>query len=913
MSTITVVEIVSAVFIGVLLIGRVIKRDEKRSSKCLNLCLLLMLLLLVLDAMSYTLASPVYSLAIRYPLNLAAVVMGGVNLLAYTHYCDALFSEKARINPWPFRVLKLLEILWTIGIGIEFVTGTFQKYDGGAQTAFSLPVYMQVAFAAFVIAVPIIGIVNVKNVGSETVIMLGIFSFVPVSGFFVSEITESDCSVVFGAVTLALVAEFIQFQQIWAQKKRLEETDKIIGALAADYGGVNYIEITEDNLSDIAVGYRTSEMMKELIPGWDEEKNFTKRLDLLYENVVYAPDKEQFYGETRRKNVVSKLRDADSYSVYTRFFIDNKVRYYEIKFSPVRENGVMVGVVAGLHSVDEQRRRELEEQHRLEVALSELQSANKIISEHSVITAYFLDAYTSAYYVGLDDLSYSIFRRTDELEAKYPIKDNFLETLKNYIDNEVVPADRRKLRSLIRPERVRAMLLKSKEVTHTFRTLSADGERTFIMSIIRGADDAHAGFGFKDITAEIEEENARQKEIEESERLINSVASAYNVAYKVNMSDDSFSVIRLNSNFISRETIDGFSSFTQVKESLRDLLHPREIERVTAELDFNVIRKKLEEKSSYNFEYRVLINGTTSWHELNITKIDENEFAIGFAENDLEITKRRLEDKRYGEYFALFVADTETKRLKVIKNRERFDAAREGESYSYTETLTALAEVMDDEPKEFLLQISDIDCAAGELLHDDKRTYSYRSTHLEEGQWVEITSYVLMRYPDGTPATFTIGFSIVDALATSREEFRRQLQASLTEAEIANEKLAEQSSFTRYFLEPYDSAYYVGLSDLTWQIYKRTKQLEENYPTHENYCESLGKYIENEVHPEDRETVSVLIRPDEVKRRLEKAPSFSFTYRKISEPAEKTLRCEVMRGADSDHIAFGFIDVTDRA
>ncbi len=124
------------------------------------------------------------------------------------------------------------------------------------------------------------------------------------------------------------------------------------------------------------------------------------------------------------------------------------------------------------------------------------------------------------------------------------------------------------------------------------------------------------------------------------------------------------------------------------------------------------------------------------------------------------------------------------------------------------------------------------------------------------------------------------------------------------------EKMAEQNAFIRYFLAPYESVYYIGLDDLLWQIYKRLDRLENKYPRSENYIESLSRYINTEVHPDDRDKVSILIQPEELKKCLAKQMSFSVTFRQISEEEEKVMQCEIVRGADDDHAAIGFRDIT---
>lgn len=277
---------------------------------------------------------------------------------------------------------------------------------------------------------------------------------------------------------------------------------------------------------------------------------------------------------------------------------------------------------------------------------------------------------------------------------------------------------------------------------------------------------------------------------EQAEKLIDNIAGSYNVAYTVNMAEDSYRILKMDTKLVDSSRIEGFKTFTEIKNVLSDVLHPSERPGVTSELDFGRIREKLATANSYNTEYRVLIDGVTSWHEMNITKIDEDEIAIGFAEKDLYITKRRLEEERFNEYFALLVVDLDTEMLKVLKNDNWYESDRIGTAEPYTASIRRFASQLPEEAKAFFMQLSDLGYVRSELATDNKRTYAYRSEKLENNQWVDLTSYVILRHDDGRPAMITLGFSVVDALGTAREEQRRKLAAVLKERFIDDSNAA---------------------------------------------------------------------------------------------------------------------------
>ena len=132
-------------------------------------------------------------------------------------------------------------------------------------------------------------------------------------------------------------------------------------------------------------------------------------------------------------------------------------------------------------------------------------------------------------------------------------------------------------------------------------------------------------------------------------------------------------------------------------------------------------------------------------------------------------------------------------------------------------------------------------------------------------------------------------------------------------AELAStkEKLAEQSVIANYFLEPFVSAYYVGLKDKSCQILRRTEELEKDYPIVTNFEDSLEEYITNAVHPEEKDRVRKVVAIDYMQNQLATKKEYTHTFRCFVDGEERIYRLSVIRGADRDHAAFGFTDITD--
>ena len=166
----------------------------------------------------------------------------------------------------------------------------------------------------------------------------------------------------------------------------LQKQEAVIRALSADFECVNYILINEDKKDDVVIPFRTSPRIKALIPGWAQETSFHNKLKMLIENVGFADDIDKFYAQTRREVILGHLEHESAYFVNARAVTESgRVEYFQLKFTADRdEEGQLIGLVVGIHSVDEEMREELTTRQRIEELIaektSELNRKNRTLS-----------------------------------------------------------------------------------------------------------------------------------------------------------------------------------------------------------------------------------------------------------------------------------------------------------------------------------------------------------------------------------------------------------------------------------------------------------------------------------------------------------------------------------------------------
>lgn len=139
----------------------------------------------------------------------------------------------------------------------------------------------------------------------------------------------------------------------------------------------------------------------------------------------------------------------------------------------------------------------------------EKQNIAKQLEESLAFTNFFLNTYVSAYFIDLETCACHVYLRTEELKKNYPVIDNYLDGLMEYINRDVHPDDRAELISIMSPENLKKKLSEVSDFAHIFRDISDNKLKYYRVQIIGGADKHHAAFGFIDVTEEYRVQQSR--------------------------------------------------------------------------------------------------------------------------------------------------------------------------------------------------------------------------------------------------------------------------------------------------------------------------------------------------------------------------------------------------------------------
>ena len=150
-------------------------------------------------------------------------------------------------------------------------------------------------------------------------------------------------------------------------------------------------------------------------------------------------------------------------------------------------------------------------------AQSKEDEVNRVKDEvTSIFKESFLGMYVSAYYVNLTDCSHYVFSRADYVEEKYGKIDNYLVSITRYILECVHPDDREKMIEAVQPSYIRKRLLTEAKSSTYMRDISSGEQKWYRFTVTRGVDSDHAGLAFTDVTKKVEEDERRERELQQA-------------------------------------------------------------------------------------------------------------------------------------------------------------------------------------------------------------------------------------------------------------------------------------------------------------------------------------------------------------------------------------------------------------
>ena len=161
-------------------------------------------------------------------------------------------------------------------------------------------------------------------------------------------------------------------------KRMQEEQLNILEALDKDYESIEIIELQEDKRKDVSRHFRSPSRDSILIPAWESDLPYTQKLDALRDELVFEPDRETFYHQTRREAILRNLQKNRVYYVNFRIVQYDIIHYAQLKYIGITDAvGNIIRFFSAFINADKQMTQQMEIRRRLSSALHDAEAVGK--------------------------------------------------------------------------------------------------------------------------------------------------------------------------------------------------------------------------------------------------------------------------------------------------------------------------------------------------------------------------------------------------------------------------------------------------------------------------------------------------------------------------------------------------------
>lgn len=326
--------------------------------------------------------------------------------------------------------------------------------------------------------------------------------------------------------------------------------DSIIRTLAVPYENVYVV----DSHSGATACYSMGEAMLERYGETFFNGDYEKKISYYIENDVLEEDRKLFDQIRLLKDIEKLLAERNNYSLNYRVFRNNEIKYYQCYLA--RLNKECNQFIVAFKSIDEEKKQELEQQNRLNIALEEGKRANKALREEMVISEALSQEYHSLLKLDAETGEISLYR-TDGFGMKKEMLQELLEShdyagqiLDKYIDNFVVAEDQERVRNAIRLEVLKQNVPDQGLYKISYLRIVDNKYAYYEMNTIKIKDNSGKVYfviGMRDVDEKVRMQMKQNKEMEMQREIITALGYDYFSVLLVDPEKDHVTIFRQRS------------------------------------------------------------------------------------------------------------------------------------------------------------------------------------------------------------------------------------------------------------------------------------------------------------------------------------------------------------------------------
>ena len=528
----------------------------------------------------------------------------------------------------------------------------------------------------------------------------------------------------------------------------------------------------------------------------------------------------------------------------------------------------------------------------------------------------FIREYTTVYRVNLETGEYTTLRAMDDVEKTFRISSDISANLMNLVNNFVAESDRERMTEEFDLKTIARKLKDNPIYSVEFRCLvnlvpEGEGWTYDRAKLDYSVSDNIVGLWHRVTFSKIDENEVLIGFVEDDENIImksvnDVLLDEFDDIYAVNLVMDKMKIVKASGLLEGSPKVMPYRAamkrfLSGLDEGAREFFSKLETEEGFKELHDSGDTAEYIYCSPYYGDKETWLKAKVHVLSEHDGKLETAIFGISPVDSIQEkvLSQAAAIEHLAVEYVGVYELNLDTEECSIVRIGDRMDpeTRKTVQNMTMKQAFKIFVEnKVHPDDRHLLASLLDYSLIREELMHKKRSSKIFRRM-FDDGY--KYCNYMVSKEEaiDEVPHMVVIGFMMVD------DRVRSEM--------IQKEELARALTFSDFIMDSFVSAYYIDIATHEQTTYARTDELHEKYDDIPDYLDSLDKYIAEDVHPDDREMLTEAVQPDYIRSRLEKEPYFSVTFRDISGGTEKNYRCTVIRGADEDHIAMAFADVSE--
>lgn len=653
MDTLAIVELISAVYVGMSLIGQFVESEQTKSMRRIRMCTIIVLIWILSDALSTIFNGPQYNYTLIYIAGYLSYLLTGIALMAFLSYCDTFIKEKTTLNPWIFRTPEILMIANLAVVSVYYFSGKLMSFDNGLFVVTGqLPMGVLFYYLICVVYAPTVTLIlmHKKRISRKSAILVSAFCVPLILAVIILQIAGIDYSVVLGAVSIIFTASMMQknLTKEWIEKdashRALLENNIRVLALEDNFEALFDVDLETGTYGMFVKG----EKFGNIAVGLENTGSFFRDIINGFSQVVYYEDQDLLREILSAEYITKRLETKSHLDYYFRLVVNNSPLWVRnrILYKNSDKRNIIIGV---FNAEEEVEQKQKEEKFRNELLEQMLKGKG----------VYLIDC--------VNDTRKAIYNPISEEE--FNDIESYSTLITRYINKYVIEEDREKMLDCALPGNILKKLENREEYTISFIDIFTGIQRFNEMRIVKYSDNEILQ-SFRENDKEVVDDLMFRKLEEEYFALLCIDLDTGNMRVLKNTPGDFFGT--------EGEIRKYVPCISELKEYV--VGEARDFMERLSNIDY--IKERFREESRSSFVYTSCINGETKWVNVTGRVLTRHKngipslFAIGFsypdetAREDAKLRTRLYEDMQLigglaSEYHTLCYINIDENILKI--------------------------------------------------------------------------------------------------------------------------------------------------------------------------------------------------------------------------------------------------------